>query len=154
MSRETAVAGLPGDRHTGFVVLGVAAHAALLICGHVFLGALYTALISAGWSLCWMLYCGAAEAAWEADDKDYSAGVSVPALALIGGPLCWLLCPQCLSPAHQRGRAAFSALWTATVIVLMSLRASVLKIMAWLHSWSVAEFPADQGTDNAPGDSR
>jgi low temperature requirement protein LtrA len=101
-----------------------------------------------------MLYCGAAEAAWEANDKDYSAGVSVPALALIGGPLCWLLCPQCLSPAQQRKRAAFSALWTAAVIVLMSLRASVLKIMAWLHSWSVAAFPADQGTDNAPEDSR
>ncbi len=139
---------LPGDRYTGFVVLGAAAHVALLLCGHVFLGTAYTVLLAAGWGCCWMFYCGAAEERWAGDDTDYRARVSIPALALIGGPLCWLLCPQCLSPAHQRRRAAFSAFWTAAVMILHSLRASVLKIMAWLYNWSVEEFPADERADS------
>ncbi len=143
------MAKLPGDRYTTFVVLGACVHAALLFFGYTFLGPAYTTIIAAGWGVCWMLYCGAAEEKWAADAKDYSAGVSIPALALIGGPLCWLLCPQALSPAHQRRRAGFSALWTAAVVLLHSLRGSVLKIMKWLHGWSVQEFPAEMGTGAA-----
>lgn len=138
---------LPGDRYTGFVVFGVAAHAALLVCGHVFLGLAYAILMAVIWGCCWLLYCGAAEAKWAADEKDYSSGVSIPALALIGGPLCWLLCPQCLSPAQQRKRTAFSAFWTAAVVVLQSLRNAVLRIMAYLHGWGVEEFPAKTDID-------
>ena len=130
-----------------FVLAGFTLHAALFAAGFTFIGLAYTLLVAFGWAISWMLYCGVVASKWDERYGLYDDAVSVLALALIGGPFCWILCPTCLLPQSQRKASGFVMLWFMVQYVLSGIRTSVLRIMAILHGYCEREFPSNSDQD-------
>lgn len=130
------------DRFDKLVAAGVGTHAVLGVLGYIFVGLEYTILLFIIWGLTWITYCGARLEKWDESDGLYEDSVSVPALALLGGPLCWLLCPTCLVPGMQRRAAGFTLLWHMARRLSQEVRRSLVKTMGLLHDFCRKEFPS------------
>ena len=74
------------DRFDKFVAVGLGVHALLFILGYIFVGLEYTILLFIIYGLTWITYCGVVAEKWDNTDGLYDDKVSVPALALVGGP--------------------------------------------------------------------
>lgn len=130
------------DRFDKLVAAGVGVHAALFVLGYIFVGLDYTILLFIFWGLTWITYCGVTAEKWDEADGPYGDTVSVQALALVGGPLCWLICPTCLVPAMQRRAGGFTLLWHVAQRFAREVRRSVVKTMSILHGFCRKEFPS------------
>lgn len=140
------------DRFDKFVAIGLCAHALLFILGYIFVGMEYTILLFIIYGLTWITYCGVVAEKWDNAGGLYDDNVSVPALALVGGPLCWLLCPTCLLPAVQRKASGFTMLWYMAQRISQEIRRSLLKTMGLMHGFCQKEFPAAQGDAESDSD--
>jgi hypothetical protein len=127
-------------------VLGCAilAHVLLFVVSFIFIGLAATLALSIIGSCVWIIYCACKENPLTDEDsedsEDNSAGsadvdeATLP-MAVIGGPLCWLLCPTCLLPFAYGKTMKLGFGWNLAAGILRSFSKSVLKLLRLLYDY-------------------
>ena len=127
------------DEYLRFILVVVGLHVALFFAGFIFLGLDYSLVIAVIWAAIWITYCGIRKK--KGTDEEYSA-VSIPAMALIGGPFSWILYPLCLSPRQQREATGSAYLWFAVQRIAGALKDAVTNILDHIYSYCEKDHPA------------